>query len=121
VLETSGDYVDILKFAGGLFTLMPTHVVRELIDISHAHDVKVIYRRLPSGGLTQGLRRSTFIQTYQSVGFDIVEVSSGFYHIADRRLALLIENVQSGGPEGQGRDRHSVWCRRRECRGRIGS
>src|SRR5438105_8422917 len=41
VLETMGAYVDILKFAGGSFALMPTRAVKELIDVAHAHDVLV--------------------------------------------------------------------------------
>ena len=31
ILETMGSYVDSLKFAGGSFTLMPGHVIREQI------------------------------------------------------------------------------------------
>jgi phosphosulfolactate synthase (CoM biosynthesis protein A) len=32
ILETMGSYIDILKFAGGSFSLMPRRAVRELID-----------------------------------------------------------------------------------------
>src|SRR5947209_12183016 len=41
ILETVGAYVDSLKFAGGSFSLMPRRVVKELIDLCHAHDVQV--------------------------------------------------------------------------------
>src|SRR6266705_3080750 len=41
VLETMGQYVDALKFAGGSFALMPRQAVTELIDLCHAHDVLV--------------------------------------------------------------------------------
>jgi phosphosulfolactate synthase (CoM biosynthesis protein A) len=41
VLETMGEYVDGLKFAGGSFSLVPRARVRELIDLAHAHDVLV--------------------------------------------------------------------------------
>src|SRR5438874_8983337 len=41
VLETMGQYVDALKFAGGSFSLMPRPVVKELIDLCHDHDVLV--------------------------------------------------------------------------------
>src|SRR5207302_882453 len=41
VLETMGGYVDILKFAGGSFTLMTRRVLRELLDVCHAHQVEV--------------------------------------------------------------------------------
>src|SRR2546423_5903400 len=39
VLETMGEYVDSLKFAGGAFTLMPRAAVKELIDLAHEHNV----------------------------------------------------------------------------------
>src|SRR5438067_3656601 len=41
ILETMGQYVDALKFAGGSFSLMPSEVVKGLIDLCHAHDVLV--------------------------------------------------------------------------------
>lgn len=48
VLETMGEYVDALKFAGGSFSLVPRARVRELIDLAHAHDVLV-----STGGLIE--------------------------------------------------------------------
>src|SRR5437588_2118256 len=41
VLETMGSYVDALKFAGGSFSLMPRAAVKGLIDLCHAHNVRV--------------------------------------------------------------------------------
>src|SRR5438876_10204343 len=41
VLETMGDYIDSLKFAGGSFTLFGKKELRELIELCHAHDVLV--------------------------------------------------------------------------------
>src|SRR5207248_2092296 len=41
VLETMGDSVDALKFAGGSFCLMTRAVVKELIDLCHDFDVRV--------------------------------------------------------------------------------
>src|SRR6185437_16775558 len=41
VLETMGDYVDGLKFAGGSFSLMPRDRVRELIELAHSYGVYV--------------------------------------------------------------------------------
>src|SRR5438094_6914788 len=41
VLETMGTHVDSLKFAGGSFTLMPEHALREIVDLAHSHDVLV--------------------------------------------------------------------------------
>jgi len=41
LLETMGAYVDIFKFSGGAFVLMPEKSVRGLIDRCHEHDVLV--------------------------------------------------------------------------------
>src|SRR5437867_1372201 len=41
ILETMGEYVDVLKFACGSFSLMPRGAVRELLDLCHEHDVMV--------------------------------------------------------------------------------
>src|SRR2546429_3650168 len=38
LFETMGYYVDSLKFAGGSFTLMPAHVIREIVDLCHKHE-----------------------------------------------------------------------------------
>ena len=39
ILETMGAYVDVLKFAGGSFSLMPREAVKGLIDLCHEYDV----------------------------------------------------------------------------------
>ena len=41
IFETMGQYVDICKFSGGSFALMPESAVRELIDACHEYDVSV--------------------------------------------------------------------------------
>src|SRR5205809_6456670 len=41
VLETMGEYVDSLKFAGGSFTLMPQDALKEIIDLAHRFKVMV--------------------------------------------------------------------------------
>ncbi|TMC35519.1 MAG: phosphosulfolactate synthase, partial [Chloroflexi bacterium] len=41
ILETMGEYVDSLKFAGGSFVLMPINALREIIDLAHNYNVLV--------------------------------------------------------------------------------
>jgi phosphosulfolactate synthase (CoM biosynthesis protein A) len=41
ILETMGEYVDILKFACGSFSLMPRCALQDIIDLCHAHGVLV--------------------------------------------------------------------------------
>src|SRR5437764_13088602 len=54
VLETMGEHVDALKFAGGSFTLMPERALREIIDVAHEHDVLVSTGGFIEHVLTQG-------------------------------------------------------------------
>lgn len=90
VLETMGTYVDGLKFAGGSFCLMPEERVREIIELCHRHDVLVstggfLERALPLDATV--VERA--LDACRSLGFDTIEVSSGFITApADDLLAL---------------------------------
>jgi phosphosulfolactate synthase (CoM biosynthesis protein A) len=98
ILETMGPYVDSLKFAGGSFSLMPTRVVRELIDLCHAHDVLVSTGGFIEFVLAQGVdavRR--YLRECKELGFDILEVSSGFISVPPDDLLRLVEDVQKAG------------------------
>ena len=54
ILETMGAYVDVLKFAGGSFSLMPREAVKELIDLCHEYQVLVDTGGFMEHVLTQG-------------------------------------------------------------------
>jgi phosphosulfolactate synthase (CoM biosynthesis protein A) len=98
VLETMGEYVDIFKFAGGSFSLMPARAVRELIDICHAHDVLVstggFIERVITHGPDMVVR---YLSGCRDMGFDVVEVSSGFITIPADDLLSLVERVRALG------------------------
>ena len=55
ILETMGEYVDILKFSGGSFALMPKRAVRELIDCATTQGPRV-HRRVRRTGPHPGPR-----------------------------------------------------------------
>jgi phosphosulfolactate synthase (CoM biosynthesis protein A) len=98
ILETMGHYVDALKFAGGSFCLMPLAAVRELIELCHAHDVLVstggfIERVLVHG--PEAVRH--YLQECRALGFDIVEISSGFITVPTDDLLRLVEEVKQLG------------------------
>jgi phosphosulfolactate synthase (CoM biosynthesis protein A) len=98
VLETMGVYVDSLKFAGGSFSLMPRDKVKELIDLCHDHDVLVSTGGFIEYVLTQGREAvDRYIEECKALGFDIVEISSGFITIPTDDWARLVEKVQKGG------------------------
>lgn len=98
VLETMGEYVDALKFAGGSFSLMPRHAVRELVDVCHAHDVLVSTGGFIEYVLTQGPHAvKQYIAECGELGFDILEISAGFITLPTDDWLRLIEAVQAAG------------------------
>ncbi|HEY3238833.1 MAG TPA: phosphosulfolactate synthase [Acidimicrobiia bacterium] len=98
LLETMGAYVDILKFSGGSFTLMPRGVVAELIELAHAHDVLVSTGGFLEHVLTQGAAAvDRSLDECKALGFDIVEVSAGFVTVPAEDLVRLTERVQQAG------------------------
>jgi len=98
ILETMGDYVDVLKFAGGSFALMPEGAVRELIDTCHSHDVLVSTGGFIEHVLTMGPEAvDGYLEECKRLGFDIVEVSSGFIAVPDDDLVRLVEKVRNLG------------------------
>jgi phosphosulfolactate synthase (CoM biosynthesis protein A) len=98
ILETMGEYVDALKFAGGSFALMPRKAVRDLIELCHKHNVLV-----STGGFIEyvlGHGRDAveqYLTECQDLGFDIVEISSGFITIPMDDWLRLVERVREVG------------------------
>lgn len=94
ILETMGRYVDIYKFSGGSFALMPEDAVTELIEICHEFDVKV-----STGGYVENvlIRNNDDVERYfeeaARLGFDIVELSSGFLAISTDDMVHMTELV----------------------------
>src|SRR4029453_1460995 len=79
LLETMGGYVDTLKYAGGSFALMPREAVRALNDVCHEHEVEVSTGGFLEYVLTQrGDAVRQYLEECRELGFDIVEISSGF-------------------------------------------
>lgn len=98
ILETMGEYVDSLKFAGGSFSLMPRAALIELLKLCHDHDVLVSTGGFLEFVLTQGPDAvEKYIEECKSVGFDIIEISCGFITIPAEDWLRLIERVQKAG------------------------
>jgi phosphosulfolactate synthase (CoM biosynthesis protein A) len=98
VLETMGDYVDAVKFAGGSFSLIPQQRLREIIDLCHQHGVLVSTGGFIEYVVMQGpeaVRR--YIEQCKAIGFDIVEISAGFITIPPDDWLRLVEAVQTAG------------------------
>src|SRR5579875_285177 len=98
LLDAMGTYVDSLKYAGGSFTLMPREVVKELNEICHRHDVLVSTGGFIEYVLTQGPDVvAKYISACRDLGFDIIEISTGFITLPTDDWLRLIEAVQKAG------------------------
>ena len=98
ILETMGQYVDALKFAGGSFALMPAPAVRELIDLCHQHDVLVSTGGFIEYVLTQGPAAvEAYLGECNQMGFDIIELSAGFITIPIDDWRRLVQKVRELG------------------------
>jgi phosphosulfolactate synthase (CoM biosynthesis protein A) len=98
ILSTMGGYVDSLKFAGGSFALMPRRALLEITKLCHQHDVLVSTGGFIEHVLTQGTDAvKSYIRECKEVGFDIVEISSGFITFPADDWLRLIEDVEKAG------------------------
>ncbi len=98
ILETMGSYIDILKFAGGSFSLMTRRALKELIDLCHAHDVEVDTGGFIEHVITMGPSAvDRYIEECKRVGFDIIEISSGFISVPADDLVRLTEKARKAG------------------------
>ncbi len=98
ILETMGEYVDSLKFAAGSFTLFPRPALKEIIDLAHRYDVLVSTGGFIEYVLTQGNDAvDRYIKECRNLGFDILEISTGFITIPTEDWLRLVEKVQKAG------------------------
>lgn len=101
LLSDWGEYVDGVKFAGGAFSLMPEGRLRALIETAHKHNCYVstggyIERVLAaSAGDKETVEK--YIRTCKNMGFDVLELSSGFISIPTDDWAELVSLVASHG------------------------
>ncbi len=98
ILETMGAYIDIFKFSGGSFSLMPEKAVRELIGTCHEHDVMVSTGGFIERILTYGPDMvDRYLTECRELGFDIVEVSAGFVSVPLDDLLGIVERIHGLG------------------------
>jgi len=98
VLETMGRYVNSLKFAGGSFVLMPRKQLQALIETAHRFTVLVSTGGFIERVLARGAKQvERYVAKCAELGFDIVEISSGFITIPTQDWIRLIKKVQRAG------------------------
>lgn len=98
VLETAGQWVDGVKWAGGSFALLPREQVRAMSDLAHEHNAYI-----SSGGWIETVLRygpeavERYLKEAKEVGFDVIEISTGFLSIPTSGLVRLVEQVNNAG------------------------
>jgi phosphosulfolactate synthase (CoM biosynthesis protein A) len=98
IFETMGNYVDILKFAGGSFSLMPRGAVKKLINLCHRYNVMVSTGGFIEHVLVHGRQAvERYIDECKKLEFDIIEISSGFITVPMDDLVRLTEKVRKVG------------------------
>ena len=98
ILETMGDYVDGLKFAGGSFALMPREAVKRITDLAHQHDVYVSTGGWIEHVLMHGPEAvERYLTECRALGFDVVELSTGFITLPSEDLLRLVAQVRDTG------------------------
>ena len=98
LLDLFGEYVDGFKYGGGSFALMPRRCVRQINELCHSHGIYVstggwIERVLGFG--REAVRR--YVSECAELGFDVVELSSGFISLPAEDLPALVRQVAAAG------------------------
>lgn len=98
ILEMSGNYVDSIKFAGGSFTFMNPEKIKAMNDLAHQYGVLVSTGGFMEYILTKGKDAvKKYIGECKNMGFDIIEISTGFISIPTSDWQRVIEDVQKAG------------------------
>ncbi len=98
VLDVAGQWVDGVKWAGGSFALLPREQVRAFSDLAHEHDAYI-----SSGGWIETVLRygpeavDHYLTEAKEVGFDVIEISTGFISVPTSGLLRLVEKVRAAG------------------------
>jgi phosphosulfolactate synthase (CoM biosynthesis protein A) len=98
VFETVGAWVDGIKYAGGSFALMPAEAVNNMNKLAHDHGAYV-----STGGWIENVLRfgpdavEHYIAEAKALGFDVIELSTGFISLPTDTLLRLVEKVKQAG------------------------
>lgn len=98
LFEVFGEHIDGLKFSGGSFSLLPEEAVRRYIGIAHDHGLYV-----STGGWIENVlvRAANHVDDYiaeaKRLGFDYIELSTGFIQLPIPDLLRLVQKVKKAG------------------------
>jgi phosphosulfolactate synthase (CoM biosynthesis protein A) len=102
LLDMWGDYIDGFKFAGGSQRLLTIDILKKIIGICHNHDVYVSTGGFVERVIVQGSEAvDRYLEECKSLGFDIVEVSSGLAPIPLKDKVEIVKQrlkIENGKP-----------------------
>ncbi|XP_020103651.1 protein HEAT-STRESS-ASSOCIATED 32 isoform X2 [Ananas comosus] len=97
-LETMGEFVDGLKFAGGSHSLMPKAFIKEITDLAHRHDVYV-----STGDWAEHLLRKgpssfkQYVEECKNLGFDTIELNASSLKLPEEALLRFVRLIKRSG------------------------
>ncbi len=98
LLDCCADAIDSLKFGGGAFAVMSRSSVEQIIEQCHKSNVTVSTGGFIESVIGHGRRAVTqYIDECKRLGFDTMEISSGFITIPMDDLLQLVELVRKAG------------------------
>jgi phosphosulfolactate synthase (CoM biosynthesis protein A) len=98
LLEMWGEYIDGFKFAGGSMRLLSLDMLKTILKICHDHDVYVSTGGFVERIIVQGTDAvDRYLEECKSLGFDVVEVSSGLAPIPLEDKVEIVRQVKKMG------------------------
>jgi phosphosulfolactate synthase (CoM biosynthesis protein A) len=98
LLDMWGDYIDGFKFAGGSMRLLSVDMVKSILKVCHDHDVYVSTGGFVERIIVQGTDAvDRYLEECKSLGFDVVEVSSGLAPIPLEDKVEIVKQVKKMG------------------------
>ena len=98
LLEMWGDYIDGFKFAGGSMRLLSVDMLKSILKVCHDHDVYVSTGGFVERIIVQGTDAvDRYLEECKSLGFDVVEVSSGLAPIPLEDKVEIVRQVKKMG------------------------
>ncbi len=98
VFDVAGPWIDGIKWAGGSFALLPQQQIKAINQIAHDHQAYV-----SSGGWIETVLRygneavDKYLAEAKEVGFDVIEISTGFIMMPTTGLERLVKKVVKAG------------------------
>jgi phosphosulfolactate synthase (CoM biosynthesis protein A) len=98
LLDMWGEYIDGFKFAGGSMRLLSLDMLKTILKICHDHDVYVSTGGFVERIIVQGTDAvDRYLEECKSLGFDVVEVSSGLAPIPLEDKVEIVRQVKKMG------------------------